>query len=147
MAGTARRTLVLAVVAFLAALAGVVIGRGLTEQAPGQSNELHEFLHDELDLDAGQLAKVHDLEAKFAVRREALENEMRADNARLASAINAEQGYGPRVTAEIERSHRVMGQLQKETLAHVFAMRAVLRPDQADKFDRAVVKALTSDAE
>ena len=39
-----------------------------------------------------------------------------------------------------------MGELQKETLAHIFAMRAVLRPDQAQKFDRVVVKALTADA-
>ena len=38
-----------------------------------------------------------------------------------------------------------MGQLQKETLEHVFAMRAVLRPDQAVQFDAAVVKALTAD--
>lgn len=147
MTGSARRTLILALVAFLAALAGVVIGRGLTEHTPEQSSELHELLHEELDLDPEQMTKVHDLEDKFAVRRSALDSEMRADNARLAAAIEAEQGYGPRVNAEIERSHRVMGQLQKETLAHIFAMRAVLRPDQADKFDRAVVKALTSDAE
>jgi hypothetical protein len=36
-----------------------------------------------------------------------------------------------------------MGTLQKETLQHIFAMRAVLRPDQARQFDAAVVKALT----
>jgi hypothetical protein len=36
-----------------------------------------------------------------------------------------------------------MGMLQKETLKHIFAMRAVLRPDQAAKFDAAVVKVLT----
>jgi hypothetical protein len=39
-----------------------------------------------------------------------------------------------------------MGELQKQTLAHIFAMRAVLRPDQAAKFDRAVVEALTAEA-
>jgi hypothetical protein len=38
-----------------------------------------------------------------------------------------------------------MGQLQKETLEHIFAMRALLRPDQVAKFDAAVVKALTAD--
>jgi hypothetical protein len=36
--------------------------------------------------------------------------------------------------------------LQKATLAHVFAMRQILRSDQTAAFDRAVVKALTSDA-
>ena len=38
-----------------------------------------------------------------------------------------------------------MGELQKETLEHIFAMRSLLRPDQAAKFDGAVVKALTAD--
>jgi hypothetical protein len=30
--------------------------------------------------------------------------------------------------------------------SHIFAMRQLLRPDQAVRFDRAVVKALTDDA-
>ena len=71
---------------------------------------------------------------------------MRAANARLADAIEAEHGYGPQVTAAIDHSHMIMGGLQKETLEHLFAMRAVLNPDQAKLFDSTVVKALTVDA-
>src|SRR3546814_21023285 len=82
--------------------------------------------------------RIAKLEDRYAVRRRDLELELRADNARLAKAIEAEHGYGPRVTAEIDRSHAAMGELQKETLAHIFAMRAVLRPEQAEKFDQAV---------
>lgn len=147
MSRATRRTLVLAAVAFLAALAGVLIGRSISDRTPEQSSALHQLLHDELDLDRRQLEQIEDLEQRFAARRGALEGEMRAENARLAAAIEAERGYGPRVTAEIERSHRLMGELQKETLEHIFAMRTVLRPDQAEKFDRAVVRALTADAE
>ena len=139
--------LVLAAVAFLAALAGVLIGRGISQQQPEQPSALHDLLHEELALDEQQLARIEEIEARFATRRSQLEAELRADNARLAAAIQAEHGYGPRVTAEIDRSHRAMGELQKETLEHIFAMRAVLRPDQAEKFDRAVVRALTADAE
>ena len=47
------------------------------------------------------------------------------------------------MAAEVERSHATMGVLQNETLAHIFAMRALLKPDQAAKFDAAVTKALT----
>lgn len=141
-----RRTWLLAIVVFLAALAGVLIGRSISDQRPQQPNALHDLLHDELNLDAGQLAQIEEVERRFAIRRRELELELRADNARLAAAIEAEHGYGPRVTAEIDRSHRAMGELQKETMSHIFAMRAVLRPDQAQKFDRAVVKALTADA-
>lgn len=147
MSPATRRTLVLAAVAFLAALAGVLIGRGISDRVPEQSSALHELLHEELGLDARQLEQIEDLEVRFAARRTALEAEIRAENARLAAAIQAERGYGPRVTAEIERSHRLMGELQKETLEHIFAMRTVLRPDQAEKFDRAVVRALTADTE
>lgn len=139
--------LVLAAVAFLAALAGVLIGRGISQQQPEQPSALHDLLHEELGLDGQQLARIEEIEARFAARRSQLEAELRADNARLAAAIQAEHGYGPRVTAEIDRSHRAMGELQKETLSHIFAMRAVLRPDQAERFDRAVVRALTADAE
>ena len=42
--------------------------------------------------------------------------------------------------------HAVMGELQKETLEHLFAMRGVLDPDQARMFDKRVVKALTTEA-
>ena len=140
-----RKTWLFAAVAFLAALAGVFIGRSLSDRQASEPSALHELLHDELKLDEGQLTRIEELEARFAIRRRALELELRSDNARLAAAIQAEQGYGPRVTSEIDKSHQAMGQLQKETLSHIFAMRAVLRPNQAEKFDRAIVKALTAD--
>lgn len=140
-----RKAWLFAALAFLAALAGVLIGRSISDRHAPQPSALHELLHDELDLDERQLARIEALEARFALRRRALELELRTDNARLAAAIQAEHGYGPRVTAEIDRSHQAMGLLQKETLSHIFAMRAVLRPDQAERFDSAVVKALTAD--
>lgn len=143
----ARRIILVAAVAFLAALAGVLIGRSISEARSEETTALHELLHDQLDLTPEQRSRIAVLEQRFAVRRRALELEIRADNARLAAAIQAEHGYGPRVTAEVDRSHAVMGDLQKETLAHIFAMRAVLRPDQQERFDRAVVEALTASAE
>lgn len=147
MTSATRRTLVIGLVAFLAALAGVLVGRSLSQERADGASVLHEFLHEDVALDQQQLARIEELEARFAARRAALQAELRADNARLAAAIEAEHGYGRRVTAEIDRSHRAMGELQKETLSHIFAMRAVLRPDQARRFDQAVVKALTADVE
>lgn len=143
---TARRYLLVALVAFAAALAAVFIGRFWFAPPPRVESEVHALLHQRLTLDAGQEARIHALENGFATRREALEADMRADNERLASAIVAEHGYGPKVAAAVDRSHRAMGQLQKETLQHIFAMRGVLRPDQAAQFDAAVVKALTQPA-
>lgn len=141
-----KHTWLIILLAFIAGLVGAVAGRTLAEGRHQPTSALHDLLHDELDLTPDQQSRIDGIEADFDARRRALEAELRADNARLAAAIQAEHGYGPRVTTEVDRSHRAMGQLQKETLAHIFAMRAVLRPEQAAKFDRAVVEALTNDA-
>ncbi|WP_454886323.1 periplasmic heavy metal sensor [Sphingomonas oryzagri] len=141
-----RQILLTALIAFVAAIAGVLIGRALIPPRPAPSAELHTLLHHHLDLDAAQQAKLDELEAGFATRRAALEAELRADNEKLAAAIEAEHGNGPQVTASVDRSHRAMGELQKATLSHIFAMRQILRPDQAARFDAAVTHALTADA-
>ncbi len=139
-----RRLLLIALIAFAAAIAGVLIGRAYVVRQTPVETELHALLHRQLDLDDTQHSKIKAIERRFAVRKQALELELRADNAHLADAIEAEHGYGSQVSAAVDRSHQAMGQLQKETLEHIFAMRAVLRPDQAARFDSAVVKALTA---
>ena len=142
----ARRILLIALIAFASAIAGVFVGRLISEQPRANETELHAVLHKTLKLTPQQHGKIDAIEARYAVRRKALEFEMRAANARLAEAIEEEHGYGPKVTAAIDHSHTVMGALQKETLEHLFAMREVLNPEQAKMFDSTVVKALTADA-
>ncbi|OYY77069.1 MAG: heavy metal resistance protein [Sphingomonas sp. 28-62-20] len=142
-----RRAAIIGVIAFVAAIAGVFIGRVLLPAPSHTGAELHALLHDKLTLDAQQHAKLDALEATFSVRRKALELELRADNARLAEAIETEHGFGPRVAAAVDACHVTMGKLQKVTLEHVFAMRSLLRRDQTAVFDQAVVKALTADAQ
>ena len=140
-----RRSLIVAVIAFAAAIGGVVIGRVAMPHSRPAENGMHSLLHDQLSLSSAQHAQIAALEQQFAVRKRALELELRADNAKLAAAIETEHSFGPQVSAIIDHSHMVMGQLQKETLGHVFAMRALLNPAQAAQFDRVVVKALTQD--
>lgn len=139
-----KRIALCALAAFLAAIMGVFVGRELFP-AQTSGSELHEVLHHKLALDSAQQARLQTLEQRFAVQRRALELELRADNARLAEAIEAEHGNGPRVAAAVDRSHAAMGELQKATLAHIFAMRQLLRPNQTAQFDQAVVKALTDE--
>ncbi len=123
------RYLLVAAIAFVAALGAVWVARTWLAPAPHADGQIHAILHERLTLDAAQEQRLDRLEQAFAVRRGALEAEMRADNARLAQAIAAEHGYGAQVAAAVDRSHDAMGRLQKETLKHVFAMRGVLRPD------------------
>ena len=141
-----RTRLALGVVAcFVAAIIGVFVGRALLPARAQPGAELHDVLHHKLTLDQGQQARLAVLEQRFAVQRRGFELELRADNARLADAIEAEHGNGPRVAAAVDQSHAAMGELQKVTLAHIFAMRQLLRPNQTAQFDGAVVKALTDD--
>ena len=143
---TARRTALIAVVALLAAMLGVYIGRAVLPQPTHTGAELHALLHDRLDLDAAQYAKLDAIEKDFANVRRTLDAQLRADNARMADAIAAEHVYGPRVAAAVDASHQSMGAVQKATLEHVFAMRAILRPDQVAKFDAALDRTLTTEA-
>ncbi|KTE20785.1 heavy metal resistance protein [Sphingopyxis sp. H050] len=144
--GSRGRLLLIAVIAFAAAAAGVFVARTVMDTPRKSESEVHALLHDQLKLDAAQSAKIEALEARHAMRKKALELEMRAANARLAEAIQAEHGYGPKVTEAVDHVHHVMGEMQKEVLEHLFAMRAVLDPEQASIFDRTVVKALTAEA-
>jgi len=104
------------------------------------------MVHHELKLTPAQDRQIDGLEQDFAVRRRAREAELRAANAQLAAAIQARHQYGPEVEAAVERFHAAMGALQLETVQHVLAMRKVLTPEQAAKFDRRVSEALTNEA-
>lgn len=139
----ARYPVFIILLAFVAAIAGVFTGQALVSPEEPIENRFHQLIHHELKLDAAQTARIAGLEERFAAEQSAYEREMRDDNRRLAAAIQAEKGYGAQVGEAVDRSHRAMGMLQKATLQHLFAMRAVLRPDQAARFDQAMVDALT----
>jgi Spy/CpxP family protein refolding chaperone len=140
-----RGAVLTVVLALLAGVAGGWLGSGrLLSQRPAPS--LHEMVHHELKLTPDQDRQIEELEQDFAVRRRAREAELRAANAQLAAAIQARHQYGPEVEAAVERFHAAMGALQLETVQHVLAMRKVLTPEQAAKFDRRVSEALTNEA-
>ncbi len=144
--GGGRRWWLITAIAFFAAIAGVFVARAFADLPRQSEGELHALLHERINLDAAQTAQVEALEARHARRKQALEQELRGANARLALAIEEEHGYGPQVTAAVDSVHHVMGEMQKEVLEHLFAMRAILDPEQAAIFDELVVKALTAEA-
>ena len=111
-----------------------------------QPPSLHSVVHEKLDLNADQDRRLDAIEARFAPRRTALEAEVRAANRELAAAIAVNRGDTPEVQAAVDHFHTAMGDLQKATLAHIFEMRSVLTPAQAEVFDAAVADALRRDA-
>jgi len=146
MSLSSRGLVITAVVAFAAGLAGVWLGMtGMHAYHHQARPGLHEVVHERLNLTSEQTAQIEAIEGDFATRRRAREIEMHAANAELAAAIREEHGYGPRVTAAVARFHHAMGELQSETIRHVFAMREVLTPEQQAIFDTTIVDALTAD--
>jgi Spy/CpxP family protein refolding chaperone len=109
------------------------------------SASLDDLLHHELQLTVDQDQRISLLEQQFAGRRRTLEDQMRAANRELATAIVSEHRYGPQARQAIENFHAAMASLQEETIQHVLAMRAVLTPPQAQQFDKTVAQALNSD--
>lgn len=141
----ARGLLITLALSVAAAFAGAWGGAQYIVSRMHEEPPLHEMVHEKLHLTAEQERRIAGLERNFAVRRRTLETEMRAANADLARAIEHEHAYSPAVQQAVDRFHRAMGQLQKETILHVLAMRQVLTPDQAARFDDTVVKALTDE--
>lgn len=111
-----------------------------------EAPSLHSIVHDELDLSADQERRLETIEARFAGRRQALEAEVRAANQELAAAIAASDGNTPQVQAAVDHFHLAMGDLQKATVGHIFEMRSVMTPAQAQVFDDRVVESLRQDA-
>lgn len=144
MTPSLRGLLLTIAVAFAAGFGGVWVGTSVFAQEQRQPL-LHALVHERLDLSAEQRTRIESLEETFAARKRALELEMRSANAALAAAIREEHGYGPRVTAAVERFHSAMGRMQTQTIGHVFAMREVLDDAQKAIFDDSVVAALTAD--
>jgi hypothetical protein len=135
-------TLILSV---LVAILGVWGGAQYVMHRMQRPTPLHELVHEKLGLTADQERRIAGMERDHEARRQALEAEMRAANAQLAQAFQQNHAYTPQVQAAIDRFHRAMGELQKETIVHTLAMRAVLTPDQAAQFDATVVRSLTEE--
>lgn len=143
---SARRSLLLTLVlALLAGAGGALIGLRIQDGARGEAT-LHDRLHDELKLTEAQERSHAAEEAAFAARKRDFERRIRDANAELAAVMHATGRNGPEVQRAIDRVHQALGDYQKETVAHIFRMRAVLTPTQAERFDAIVSEALTADA-
>ncbi len=129
------------VLALLAGCLGAFAANTWAGEPPNPG--LHDFVHDEMTLDQSQRDRLDALESKFAVERKALELALRSANARLAGAMDEEHTYGPKVSAAIDEVHARMGDLQKATVRHVFAMRDILDAEQQREFDQQINRSLT----
>ena len=139
----ARRAITFTVIlAFLAGVSGAFVGTKLLAPKASQDNALHALLHSKLKLSEAQDKNIAQEETRFAAVRLQLEVGAHRANGELAKAIQTSKRDGPEVQLAIEHVHSALGNYQKETVSHIFRMRAVLTPEQAEIFDRSVAQAL-----
>jgi hypothetical protein len=134
-------------VAFAAGALGVWAGVAFFADGGRGHPSLDTVVHRELDLSARQNREIETMEIGFAARKTAIEAEMRDATRAISVAVSEDKAYTPSVERAVDRFHSAMGELQHETILHVFEMRAVLTPDQQSRFDAIVRTELVGDAE
>ncbi|MBY0565649.1 MAG: periplasmic heavy metal sensor [Hyphomonadaceae bacterium] len=123
-----------ALIGFGAGLGGVFVGAALT-RPEAHRDTLDAAVHRDLDLTPEQDRRLEAIEASYAARKAALDAELRAAARDIAAAVAEDHAQSERLTQAIDRFHNAMGQTQREAIAHVFEMRAVLDSDQQAQFD------------
>ena len=137
-----RNTLIAVVLSFLAGMAGVWIGLKTVAAPRVNTLTLHEKIHHEFILNASQKTALHALEERYAASQKKYIKDLKAANFELAAAIKAHHNLSPEVVLAEQKYLKVLGAFQTETLRHIFAMRAILSPEQAQKFDDIVLRSL-----
>lgn len=130
------------VVIAVAALSAFCATRWMASRTIDTSIAAHEWLHRELQPNEAQHRALEPIEQQFAEKQRLLVERLHAANLDLARIIGEEKEYTPRVAASVEMVHHCMGDLQKASVEHVFAMRSVLTPEQSDKLLKLAQRAL-----
>ncbi|MCF6292242.1 MAG: periplasmic heavy metal sensor [Robiginitomaculum sp.] len=137
-----KNTLLLIILSLVVGLGGVWIGKALFTPHAVISTDLHAEIHNSLQLSSKQEQQIHLLEKEFAKRKKVLENQLKAANGSIADAIAKDHKLSADVTEAGEQYLIILGELQRETLQHIFKMRDVLNEDQAIEFDKLVIRSL-----
>jgi hypothetical protein len=95
-----------------------------------------------MGLTAAQKNRIDEVELRYSERRVSLRSRIAAANSQLADALAQEATLGPKVEKSIADLKTVVGDLQRETVAYVLELRAVLTAEQQAVFDEKVVAAL-----
>ena len=92
-----------------------------------------------------QRTAISDIEAHYLAERNKVRYQITNANYDLANALGEEMSFGPKTQASIQQLETTVGQLQKDTVLYVLALREVLTPEQKAVFDEKVVATLMTD--
>jgi nickel and cobalt resistance protein CnrR len=142
ISGHWRRTYIAVLLSLLAGFAGVWMGLKIFPQSDPSTVSLHEIIHHQFDLNAEQETALKRLEDLYTLQQKRYATKLKAANFALAATIKIHHNLSPEVVQAEQQYLAVLGNFQTETLRHIFAMRAILSPEQAKKFDDIVLRSL-----
>ncbi len=137
-----RNSIFAVLFSFVAGLAGVWLGLKTLHTSNPSPISLHERIHHEFNLDSEQQAALHALEEKYATNQAQYAKALKRASNELAAAIKEHHSLSPDVVRAEKNYLQVLGDFQTQTLQHIFAMRAILSPEQAKVFDDIVLRSL-----
>ncbi len=137
-----RISILLLLVALVAALSSYLTNRMMNRECTMIPEHNYEWLNKQLELSETQKATLVRVEHSFENRENALRAELDEANRQLARTIAEENAYTPKVAAAVEHVHMCMGELQKASIAHLFELRGQLDEAQQEKLMRYVEQAL-----
>lgn len=138
------RTLIglFAMAVVVAAVSSFCTLRWVATRPPIVSADAHDWLHKELHITPEQHKALEPIETRFAEKERMHRELMQAANRQLAAALRKGDANAPEIAAAVHQIHLHMGELQKDSIEHLFEMRAVLTPEQSNKLLQLAEKAL-----
>jgi len=103
----------------------------------------HQWLHEELELTAQEMAAIDTFEGEYRRDRDALLLDFNTRVAELRQILVDQDSYLPEVDVAIHRIHEKHGKLQQLSIQHYYDMLSVLPPEKQEKLRQLAVKALS----
>ncbi len=142
-----RNTIIVIILCFSAGVLGVWIGKSIFVENADHVGDLHSNIHHSLNLSQVQEQEFHILEQKFNQQKRVLGEKLKAANGSLSLVIAKDHQLSVDVRSAGDEYLKILGELQQETLRHIFQMRCVLDVEQARQFDIIVMRSFHAAAE
>ncbi len=98
-----------------------------------QAQDLHHWMHEQLELKDDQHAALEPIEAEFEANRARLQGAIDEAGRELAAAVRRGDPQSAEISRALQSLNRRQAELQRATLDHFFTMKDHLDPEQADK--------------
>lgn len=123
----------LVLLSVVAATSSLITAWVMRTAETSRSADFHDYIHAELGMTDAQEKRLLPSEKRYEETKRHLTEVIRQSNQELARAIQQERANSSRVQAAVKSIHEAQGQLQEETLEHIFEMKEVIEPAQYER--------------